>query len=76
MTTVVNLANNHTMDFDHDTTPLWAVCFAFCEEKEKKFELFKWAHAGRFLEFARTLPVTVGRDTVACGDWAAMTKEI
>jgi hypothetical protein len=33
--------------------------------------LFASAQDNKFLEFAKTLPVTVGKSSIACGDWAA-----
>ena len=50
-------------------SPLWAVCYAYCDQEDRLKELFAAREAGNFVEFAKTLPVTVGNRTIACGDW-------
>lgn len=70
-----NLSNNDRIGFNDNTSPLWAVCYGYCEQHNLMSSLFASAHDGNFLDYSKTLPVSVGRDTVACGDWATLTKE-
>ena len=76
MTTAVNLATNTELSFGQEVPPLLAVCYGYCEERHLLSGLFKAVHDGNLIEFSKHLPVSVGVDTVACGDWAALTKEI
>lgn len=72
MITAHNLLNDNTVSFDANTTPLWAVCYAYCEENHLMSALFASAQDLRFEEFAKTLPVTEGAKTIACGNWACI----
>lgn len=72
--TTANLNNDAQYEFDDATTPLWAVCYAYCTDSNQLSALFASAQKNKFLEFAKTLPVTVGQRSVACGDWAAPTS--
>ena len=71
MTTATNLKTGVGISFDTETTALWAVCYGYCDENNLMSALFASAQENRFLEFAKTLPVTVGKQSIACGDWAA-----
>jgi len=73
--TATNLRTGDEKSFDDDTTPLWAVCYGHCEEHDRLSELFAAAQEHRVVEFAQTLPVSVGVVSIACGDWAALTGE-
>jgi hypothetical protein len=75
MTTAFNLTRDQSVSFDEATTPLWAVCYAYCEENNRMSALFASAQDNKFLDFAKTLPVTVGKRSITCGDWAALTGE-
>lgn len=72
--TSTNLNSDTVYQFDDATTPLWAVCYAYCADNDQLHELFVSAHNNTFLEFSKTLPVTVGQCSIACGDWAAPTS--
>jgi hypothetical protein len=71
MTTATNLKTGVEQSFDSATTALWAVCYGYCEENNLMSALFASAQGNKFLDFAKTLPVTVGKRSIACGDWAA-----
>ena len=73
MITAHNLLNDTTVSFDDATTPLWAVCYAYCEENNLMSALFGAAQHNKFLEFAKTLPVVEGAQSIACGNWACLT---
>ncbi len=71
MTIASNLLTGAEHHFDNATTALWAVCYGYCADADTLGDLFAAAQDNRFLEFAKTLPVTVGKQSIACGDWAA-----
>jgi len=54
---------------------LWAVAYCYCEQHDKLPELFEEERLGRFIEYAKTLPVTVGARSVACGDWVTIETQ-
>lgn len=68
-----NLTKDEQYQFDDATTPLWAVCYAYCEENNLMSALFASAQRGAFVEFSQTLPVAQGKFSIACGDWACIT---
>jgi hypothetical protein len=71
VTTATNLKTGAEQSFDAATTALWAVCYGYCADADTLGDLFASAQDNKFLEFAKTLPVTVGKRSIACGDWAA-----
>ena len=73
MTTATNLLTGAQHQFDNATTALWAVCYGYCEENNLMSALCASAQHNNFLEYAKTLPVTVGKRSICCGDWAAPT---
>lgn len=74
MITAMNLTNDAVYEFDDATTPLWAVCYAYCADNDKLSELFYNTQRGSFVGFAKTLPVTLGKQSIACGDWAVQLR--
>jgi hypothetical protein len=69
MIEVFNLAGDDQVSFMPVMGTLWAVAYCHCEQHDKLHELFEEERLGRFIEYAKTLPVTVGAKSVACGDW-------
>lgn len=68
--TVRNLADDREIEFDILTSPEYAVAYAYSSDSEEKHLSFKAAiETGMTVKFMRELPITVGENTVACGDW-------
>jgi hypothetical protein len=72
MIEVFNLAGDDQVSFMPVMGTLWAVAYCYCEQHDKLHELFEEERLGRFIEYAKTLPVTVGDKSVACGDWVTV----
>ena len=70
-----SLLNDAEYRFDENTTPEWAVAYAYCAENNLSSALFASAQDKRFPEFFATLPVTRGRQSIAVGDWAALVSK-
>lgn len=77
MTTAFNLLENSSMSFDDKTDPEYAVCYAYVttDAPELSSAFFAAIHGGSFEAFKTKLPIVRGKDTVACGDWAALLDE-
>ena len=77
MIKVFNLLTDETLHFDDDVKygPEWAVAYAWCEEHNYMSLLFSHFHDGTFAEFFKTLPVTRGKQSIACGDFACYLGE-
>lgn len=70
MKKVMNLGTNEELEFDDSVSDLWAVCYAYCEEKNLLSGLFHAEKCGRLVPFSLRLPITCGIRSIACGDWA------
>lgn len=75
MIEVFNLAGDDQVSFMPVMGTLWAVAYCHCEQHDKLHELFEQEQLGQFVEYAKTLPITIGERSVACGDWAALERE-
>ena len=69
----VNLSTLEELSFDKSTTPLWAVCYGYCQDNNLMSALFAAAQDMKFERFAEKLPVVYGEKTVSVGDWTAIT---
>lgn len=67
-----NLATGIEMDFDSKTASVWAVAYGYCEENNLMSWLFSHAHNNTLEEAYKKLPITIGKHSIACGDWAAV----
>lgn len=72
---VFNIASDETLYFDDDVGPEWAVAYAWCEDNNYMSALFSHLVRGSFPEFFKTLPVTRGKQSIACGDFACYLGE-
>ena len=66
-----NLITEVSLEFDEHTTPEWACAYGYCEENNLMSALFAACQDNTTEAFYKTLPFTYGKQTVACGDWAA-----
>lgn len=66
----INLINNKSFHFDKNTTPEWAVAYAYCAEKNMISWLFQETQNNN--DIYQKLPMIYGKKTVACGDWCSM----
>ena len=71
MISAFNMKTDSEIIFDSKVTSLWAVCYGYCEQKKQLKKLMRSKDEGRFIEFAKKLPVTVNAHSVTCGDWCA-----
>lgn len=72
-----NLVTDEVLYFNDDALygPEWAVAFGYCDEHNLLSTLFNHLHDDTFPEFFKTLPVTRGKRSIACGDWATCVGE-
>ena len=70
MIKVFNLRTNEVQYFDTEISPEWATAFCHCEESHLMSALLASLQYEMFPEFFKTLPVTRGKSSLACGDWA------
>ena len=68
VTNLINLDSNTFMN----VSPLWAVSYSYCEEKNLLSALFASNQKGKFLEFSKSLPIGYGNKSISCGDWATL----
>ena len=69
MTKAISLISDSEMTFDSDTTPEWALAYAYCEETNRLSWLF---HSCRENDGEwQKLPFQYGKHSVNLGDWAA-----
>ena len=68
---VFNLASEVEMIFDDKTSAVYGVAYAYCEENNLLSWLFEHCWDLNLDDAYRSLPITQGSRTVACGDWAA-----
>ena len=71
MQKVFNLATNEVQHFG-GCSDLWCVCFAYAVQHNLTSAILAAAQDGNLEEFAKTLPVTKGKRSIACGDWALL----
>lgn len=69
MQKVFNLATDEEQHFG-GCSDLWCVCFAYAAENNLTSAILSAAQNGNLEEFYKTLPVTQGKRSIACGDWA------
>ena len=67
----INLMNNIEYSFDEKTAPIYAVCYAYCEENLRLSWFFNHCHSNTLENAYKELPIITGKNTIACGDWAA-----
>lgn len=70
-----NLLTDVELYFDELTTPEWAVAYGYCVDHGLTSALFASLADRRFPEFFKTLPVTRGARSIACGDWATTLRD-
>lgn len=70
----INLSTLEEFSFDEGTTPLWAVCYAHCQENNLMSALCAATQNMKFEQFAETLPVIYGEKTVSVGGWTAILE--
>lgn len=70
-----NIITDEEMHFDDATSAEYAVAYGYCEENNMMSEFFYHCHALTLPEFYKKLPMTYGRMSTACGDWAAKNAE-
>jgi len=71
MITAFNLKTDEEIKFNGGTTSLWAVCYAHCEQKNQLNRLIRSEKEGRFIDYAKKLPVSLNQRAITCGDWCA-----
>ncbi|MBT5465399.1 MAG: hypothetical protein HOK42_03085 [Candidatus Marinimicrobia bacterium] len=71
MISAFNLKTDSRITFDARTTALWAVCYSYCKQNNRLIELIRSEDQGKFLDFAKRLPVSLNNRSVSCGDWCA-----
>lgn len=69
---VTNLGNLDSIYTFMNVSPLWAVSYSYCEEKNLLSALFASNQKGKFLEFSKSLPIFYGNKSISCGDWATL----
>lgn len=74
MIRVFNLATEEYMEFMDSMNPINAVCYAYCEEHKKLSWFFDKLQSNQ--SYVNDLPVTIGKRTVACGDWSTFRKDL
>lgn len=74
MTKAINVLTDEEYSFDENTTPEWAVAYAYCAENNLLSWLFGMAQGLKAVEAYKAIGVRVGRRTVGCGDWACLIK--
>jgi len=68
--TVVNLSTNEEHVYDDNVKKVIAVCQSYCLENNLSSWFFAAMHNN--LRFIDALPLVIGDESIACGDWAAM----
>lgn len=71
---VFHALRNIQMEFTASVTAEWGVAYAFCEENNRLSELYSHRDAGTLAAMYAKLPMTYGKQSVACGDWMACVK--
>ena len=70
MIKVVNLATEETHDYSSNMDPRLAVCESYCLANNLGSWFFSMVH--NKMPFIDSLPLTVGTQTIACGDWTTL----
>jgi hypothetical protein len=70
---VFHLIDDRQAHFSDSVTPLEAVTHIYCEENNLMSAWFS-NRQSNFYEFVKTLPVTYGKHSVSCGDWACFVE--
>lgn len=67
-------ASHPVYEFAEHTVPAYAVAYAYCEKNSKMSWLFSHVHASTLDNAYKELPMTYGKKSVACGDFAACMR--
>lgn len=76
MIKVFNLLTDECQYFDDDVGPEWAVAYCYCERNNLMSRLLGSLWCEAFPEFFKSLPVTRGKSSLACGDWVTTTEGV
>ena len=70
MKTVINLSGNDEYSYDDNVSDMVAVCQTYCINNN----LTSWFYSmlNNELRFIDSLPVTVGKKSIACGDYCIL----
>lgn len=69
---VQNLSTDESLIFAETSTMLNVVCYAYCIEHNLTNQFIKADLENELDAFYKTLPITTGGISIACGDWCAM----
>lgn len=75
MLKVFNLTTNEELHFDEHTAPEYAVRYAYCIEQRPELASWffsRWQDTEK-AEIEARLPLTIGKTSIACGDWGCLT---
>ncbi len=71
MVSAFNLKTDSEIRFKNSESSLWAVCYGYCLQHDQLANLISSNKEGRFIEFAKKLPVSMSKRAISCGDWCA-----
>lgn len=71
---VFHALNNIELLFDPVVSPEYAVAYAYCADNNRLSELFSHLQDGRLPDILSRLPMTKGKNSIACGDWMACVR--
>ena len=67
-----NLKTDEVQEFDEETSPEWAVAFAYCEQNNRLSWLYRYQQKNELTKAYALLPMRTGPRSVACGDWSCV----
>lgn len=73
MKTVINLSTNRRHSYGDNVSDLVAVCQSYCINNNLSSWFYSFVH--NKMDFTESLPITVGKQTLACGDWVILKSE-
>ena len=73
MKTVINLSKNHEWSYSAQVSDLFAVCNTYC--LNNNLQSWFYSMVQNKMNYTETLPITVGKQTIACGDYCIVKTD-